>query len=324
MAAALASAAAPPGVIAWAASASQAKSPLEIKVGQTEALSHIEFRWAGGARYQARRAGQTLTLHFERLADPDMSLLRVDPPAFLQSAELRKAKGAIDVVLTLKPGADAKTGQADGAIFVNLFPAKPADAAPAPAPEPVAATDAPRPDPRPANGVVRLKGEIASGQILLHFPWRNPLGAAAFRRGDGVWLVFDTPGQARPRRRPAANADLQGNQGRVRPRLQRGARQFAGRRRPSGPGRTASTWTLAIGPGLQPWPVGIKTERDAAAPLPTLQGPGGGRHQGGVDRRSGGGRPHRRGDRPVARQGPGRAARLHRSESAALGPRPGL
>ncbi len=63
-----------------------------------------------------------------------MSLLRVDPPAFLQSAELRKAKGAIDVVLTLKPGADAKTGQADGAIFVNLFPAQPADAAPAPAP----------------------------------------------------------------------------------------------------------------------------------------------------------------------------------------------
>ncbi len=58
MAAALAAAAAPPGVIAWAAPASAAKGPLEIKVGQTEDLSHIEFRWAGGARYQARRAAR--------------------------------------------------------------------------------------------------------------------------------------------------------------------------------------------------------------------------------------------------------------------------
>ena len=38
-----------------------------------------------------------------------------------------------------------------------------------------------------------MKGEIVSGQIQLHFAWKNPSSAAAFRRGDGVWMVFDTP-----------------------------------------------------------------------------------------------------------------------------------
>lgn len=266
MAAALAASAAPPGVVAWAAPAASAKGPLEIKVGQTENLSHIEFHWAGGARFQARRDGQTLTLHFERLADPDMTLLRVDPPAFLQTADLRKGKGAIDVVLTLKPGADARTGEADGAIFVNLFPAAIPDAAPAA----VAASVAPRPDPRPANGVVRMKGEIASGQILLHFPWRNPLGAAAFRRGDGVWLVFDTPIKLDLGATPPQTPIFKGIKAVYGP----GYSAV----RVSSPGGSAvrawedgSTWTLAIGQGMQPWPTAIKTERDAAAPLATLR-----------------------------------------------------
>lgn len=255
-----AGAVAPVGLRAWAAAA---KEPLEVRVGQSQNLSHIEFRWSGGVRYKASHTGQTVTLHFERLADPDISLLRVDPPAFLQTAELHKSAGAIDVVLTLKPGADAKTGQADGAIYVNLFPAKPADATPL-------AADAPRPDPRPADGVVRMKSEIASGQILLHFPWRSPLGAAAFRRGDAVWLVFDTPikldlGGAPPQTPIFKGVKAVYGQG------------FSAVRivAPGGPAVRAwadgATWTLAIGPGLQPWATSIKTERDNASPMGALK-----------------------------------------------------
>jgi tetratricopeptide (TPR) repeat protein len=269
MAAALAAVVAPPGLLAWAAPAQKSeqatasKALLEIHVGQAQDLSHIEFRWAGGARYVAKRDGQTLTLHFERLADPDMSLLSVDPPPFLQTAQLRRAKGSIDIVLTLKPGADAKTGEADGAIFVNLFPAATPDSAPVSA-------AGPRPDPRPAGGVVRMKGEIASGQILLHFAWKNPLGAAAFRRGDGVWLVFDTPAKL-----DLANAPPQ-------------TPIFKGVKAVYGPGFCAvrvnspggavtrawadgATWTLAIGAGPQPGPTAIKAERDMTAPLATLR-----------------------------------------------------
>ncbi len=115
-----------------------------------------------------------------------------------------------------------------------------------------------------------MKGEIASGQILLHFPWRNPLGAAAFRRGDGVWLVFDTPVKLDLGAAPPQTPIFKGIKAVYGP----GYSAV----RVSSPGGSAvrawedgSTWTLAIGPGLQPWPVGIKTERDAAAPLPTLR-----------------------------------------------------
>ena len=267
MSAALVAAVAPSNVTAWAAPAAAKGPALQIQVGQTKDLSHIEFHWAGGARFTAKRDGQSLTLHFSRDADPDLSRLRVDPPPFLQTAELRHGKGGSDLVMTLKPGADAKTGEADGAIFVNLFQAPPAADAAALA---AAAAAAPRPDPRPANGVVRMKGEIVSGQILLHFPWRAPLGAASFRRGDGIWLVFDTPIKLDVSSQPPQTPIFKGLK------VINGATFSA--IRVTSPGGAAArawadgpVWTLAIGPGLQGWPAPIKAMRDDAAPSGTLK-----------------------------------------------------
>ena len=50
-----------------------------------------------------------------------------------------------------------------------------------------------RPDPTPTSGVVKLQTQMISGRVLLSFAWKNPLGAAIFRRGEAVWIVFDAP-----------------------------------------------------------------------------------------------------------------------------------
>lgn len=173
------------------APAPRAGAPLDVRVAEAAQFSRIEFHWAGGARATTRRDGQVLTLRFNRDARPDMSRLRVFPPKWLKSAESHTVGGVLEVKLILADDADARVGQSDGATFVNLqakpqAPGEPPK--PAEAPAPVASN---RPDPIPAGGVVRVAAEPQQGRLLLRFPWKAPLGAAVFRRGESVWVVFD-------------------------------------------------------------------------------------------------------------------------------------
>jgi tetratricopeptide (TPR) repeat protein len=155
--------------------------PLIVSVAQSPDFSRIEFRWAGGVRASYRRDGQKLIVHFSRYARPDMSRLRVDPPKWLKSAEDLRADGGLEIVLTLADDADARTGDADGASYVNLY----AKATPG------AAAQTTRPNPVPDSGAVKVAMQSGRGQTTLQFPWKAPLGAAVFRRGGAVWIVFD-------------------------------------------------------------------------------------------------------------------------------------
>jgi len=160
-------------------------SALGVNVAQSSDFSRIEFRFPGGARVSTRRNGQKLILHFSRYLKPDMRQLRVDPPRFLKTAEDRDA-GGLEITLTLADGADAKVVEGDGVIGVNLFSAtQPAGQSGQPA------ATANRPNPVPDTGVVKVAARQQSGQLVLDFPWRAPLGAAVFRRDGAIWIVFD-------------------------------------------------------------------------------------------------------------------------------------
>jgi tetratricopeptide (TPR) repeat protein len=166
------------------------KVPLgAIQVGQTQDMSHLEFGWARGTRMSSRRDGQKLILGFSRAAKPDISRLRTDPPKFLKAAEITSAPGrGVELTLTLTDDADAKVGAADGVNYVNLF--QRAGTPPASdQPPPPAMT---RADPVPASGVVVAQAVKSGPQVAITFPWKAPLGAAVFRRGATVWVVFDT------------------------------------------------------------------------------------------------------------------------------------
>jgi tetratricopeptide (TPR) repeat protein len=234
---------------------------MQIHVGQSNGFSRIEFHWQGNVGYTTRREGDDLIVRFSRDADPDMARLKVDPPPFLKTAALRRQGKILEIVLTLQPGADAKPGQDTDSVYVNLFPKQPDNPT---------APPAPKVDPVPAGGVVRMEGEIAQGQVLLRFPWKAPLGAAAFRRGEAVWLVFDTEAKLDVSKAPAETS------------------MFKGLKVYSGPGYSAvriaspsvatvkawadgSTWILGLGPGVQPPAVPIKAERDTDSQAPGLR-----------------------------------------------------
>ena len=272
----IAGVAAPAG---WTSAAAQrpAANALAVRVAENKDFSRVEFRWVGGARFTARRDGQTVVLKFSRYAVPDMTRLRVDPPKWLKTAADRNVGGGLELTLTLADGADAQWGEADGAIFVNLLAATTAEAAkpgapPTPAPGAPKAMQAPdlaaRPDPTPVGGVVKMRAEMNNGQVLLHFLWKSPLGAAVFRRGEAVWIVFDTP----------AKIDISG--------APHGFRQVSKIQAVQGADFTAvrivappdvsataigqgADWTVVLGSQAEP-PTQIKVTRDDASATATL------------------------------------------------------
>ncbi|CAN5233534.1 hypothetical protein BH10PSE4_BH10PSE4_29700 [soil metagenome] len=236
---------------------------LEVRVAQAPDFTRLEF--PGSRGMQARREGATLVLRFPRDANPNLSVLNVSPPRWVRTAEARHVGGVVEIVVGVADDADFRAGNADGDDFVNLF-ARQQAAAPAPEAAPIAAR---RPSPMPASGVVPVKFSKVGGQVQLSFEWANPAGAAVFRRGEAVWVVFDTP----------ARLDIG--------KLPVGTPQYRRIQAFKGPDYTAlristpqgvpfyadgvgGNWTIALGAGLQDAPDLIHVARDDNATPATL------------------------------------------------------
>ena len=227
----------------------------EIRVAVGPGFSRLDLRGESAIR----RDGAAVVVRFFG-AGPNLARLHVDPPPFLKAVDVKAVGGGAEVRLTPADGAEVVIGHADGVAFVNLRPA-PQKAAPA---APAAAT---KPDAAPPGGV-RMAAAFEAGVLTLRFPWKTPVGAAVFRRGDGVWVVFDA----------AAKLDLASA-----PRGLPQARKFE---LVDGPGFTAlriaspeatslsahaegAVWTVSLGPadGAPAPPVAVGRDEDGSAAL---------------------------------------------------------
>jgi tetratricopeptide (TPR) repeat protein len=237
------------------------RATLDVKIAQAEDFSRVEFHWMGGARAASRRDGQNVILRFSRNAQPDLAQLKIFPPKWIKSAGARTVNGALEVTLTLADDADAKVGFADGATYVNAF-ARTADAK---AVEVKAARSASVPD----GGVLKVSGQAGPKATSFSFPWKAPVGAAVFRRGESVWVVFDTK----------ASFDLSA--------LPKISSQYSRANTVQGPDFTAvcittpadaaisaqavgGVWTVTIGESGQPKPGVVNPIRDVEAAQPAL------------------------------------------------------
>ncbi|MFP5297294.1 MAG: hypothetical protein ACLGG3_08245, partial [Alphaproteobacteria bacterium] len=174
MAAAAAGAVALAPLAPLAQEAGAALDPVTIRVGANDAFTRVEFAGVIGARSQVRREGRDVVVRIGTTAAPDVSRLRVDPPPGVEKVETRAVRGGTELVLTLAEGAGIRNGVADGAVWLNLYaqaPAAPADAA--------------------AVATVPVTSRAMPDKVALEFRWDEPVGAAVFRRGEAVWVVFD-------------------------------------------------------------------------------------------------------------------------------------
>jgi tetratricopeptide (TPR) repeat protein len=269
-AACIVSVAAPASLAAPVAQAVANSGGLDVRVATAKTFSRVEIR---GARPTVRQDGQTVTLSFSRDADPDIARLRTSPPKWFKGAEKRHVGGRLQLVLTLDENAEIKVGNADGATYINAFE-KPEPPPPAEAPPEaeVAEAEPVRPSPLPPGGVIPVGSQVAAGQVQFSFPFANPAGAAVFRRGDAIWVVFDTPANLDISKAPRGVAAVRGVQA-FRAADHAALRIDSQADAPVFVTSVGSTWTVSVGPGAQPQPAIVKVTRETAGGPASLKAP---------------------------------------------------
>lgn len=228
--------------------AGAALDPITIRIGSNAEFTRIEFAGVVGSRSRVRREGDQVIVRIGSTAAPDVSRLKVDPPRGVSKVETRAVSGATELVLTLADGAGVRSGSADGAVYLNLY----AEAPPARAGSPAAA--------------VPVVARTSPGKVSLAFRWPTAVGAAVFRRGEAVWIVFDTPARldmsGAAELGPASDAHWTAGPDHVAVRI---AAPVAA---PVSAVADGSTWTVTI--GGEPVAVdGVRIDRDDAGE-PTL------------------------------------------------------
>ena len=238
-----------------------------MRVAQANGFSRVEFRGAPDA--QVKKVGQTLVFTFPRDADPDIARLHTAPPKWIKTAEKKHVGGRLQLSLTLTDDADYKVGSADGATFVNVFEKAPPTAAELAAAK-AATPEPPRPNPIPAGGIVHMASRVDNAQVQFSFTWANPAGAAVFRRGDAIWVVFDAPATIDVGRSPkgliqysAISSTKGADYAAVRIEAAHGVPVFAS--------AIGATWTISLGPGDQGPPSVVRVMRDEAEGPATLK-----------------------------------------------------
>jgi hypothetical protein len=164
-----------------------------VSIGVQEDYTRLVFRFASATTVTPLLQGNRLDLRFSRAADIDIAELRATPPRLVREVRRLSAAGApVRLQLTLEPGVRQRHFVDGDRVVVDLLEpegglqesasAAGAQEAPVPATPPVAGT-----------GRVQLVEEASVTRITV--TWSQPARAAAFRRGEAIWLLFDASGR---------------------------------------------------------------------------------------------------------------------------------
>jgi hypothetical protein len=140
-------------------------------------VHRVEFAGVIGSRSRVRREGRNIIVRIGTTAAPDVSRLKVDPPPGVEKVETRAVTGGTELVLTLAEGGDARSGSADGAVYLNLY---------------AQAAEAPAPAAGSAAATVPVTTRAEAGRVTLDFGWTTPVGGRRLPPGEAVWIVFDS------------------------------------------------------------------------------------------------------------------------------------
>ena len=180
------------------------RSDIDIRVGRNAKSGRIEIYGAIGSRASVRRDNSQVVIRLPGKQKPDLGDIRSNPPLGITGVDVKSDDRASEIWLKVADGYDTHFGRSDGAVFVQIDPTaaegakpngisinlqdllKPQDKAPA------APGDQAHLNKAVAVPVVPLEVSSVDGGTDIAFPFAGPAAAAVFRRGESVWVVFDT------------------------------------------------------------------------------------------------------------------------------------
>lgn len=186
--------------LAWPASAqapgADAARPareevVEVSAGLRSELTRLTFSWASTISVAVRQDGAIVDLRFSRPGDPVLADLRVSPPRYLRSIRRVSRPGEpLLVRLELDPRVRIRHFSDGGDIVIDLL--KPEAEAVVPEPAAPVKQSIVYSDPVPKGGSVSVRANEEDGGTRLTLRWPRPARAAAFRRGEGIYILFDS------------------------------------------------------------------------------------------------------------------------------------
>ncbi|MET0182638.1 MAG: hypothetical protein ABW199_07110 [Caulobacterales bacterium] len=187
---------APPAARPAAQTTTAAPSSASITVGLRDDFTRLSFRFPLTTTVTPILSNDRLELRFSRPADLDIAEVRASLPRFVRSLTRTSAAGQpLRLALTLDPGVRQRHFVDGDRVVVDLL-------APADSPAPRQQTaDGNLPltggasnayaVPR-GNAPVRVSEEADATRITVR--WPSQARAAAFRRGEAIWILFEANG----------------------------------------------------------------------------------------------------------------------------------
>lgn len=165
-----------------------------VSVGAQADYTRLAFRFAGPTTVTPLLQGNRLDLRFSRAADIDIAELRAAPPRLVREIRRVSAAGApVRLQLTLEAGVRQRHFVDGDRVVIDLLPPEGGlEQTTAAAGE---RSNAPAPARPPVNGTGRVQIVEGANDTRVTVTWPDAARAAAFRRGEAIWLVFDATGR---------------------------------------------------------------------------------------------------------------------------------
>jgi len=165
-----------------------------VSVSAQRDYTRLAFSFQSATTVTPILQGNRLDLRFSRAADIDIAELRANPPALIREVRRTSAAGApVRLQVTLAPGVRQRSFVEGNRVVVDLLPpeggVEHATAANG------ATNEAPVPALQPVHGNARVQLVEEANVTRVIVTWPAPVRAAAFRRGEAIWLLFDATGQ---------------------------------------------------------------------------------------------------------------------------------
>ena len=180
--------------LAWPASAqapSAREELVEVSAGLRSEFTRLTFAWKSNVSVNVSQDGSVLDLRFSRPGDPVLADLRVSPPKYLRAIRRISRPGQpLLVRLELDARVKARHFSEGKNVVIDLLQPEAQDASPQSI-EPVKPAIA-YADPVAKGGTVSVRAAESDGISTFTLRWPKPARAAAFRRGEGIYLLFDS------------------------------------------------------------------------------------------------------------------------------------
>jgi tetratricopeptide (TPR) repeat protein len=178
---------------------------IRLRAGEHDGFSRLAFDWNGPVGYAVSRRGNSVTIAFDRRAKIDVAKVRADLPRWVKSVMAAPLGRGVALTLDVAKGARLQHFRDGHVVAIDVLRPKASGAAIAKLTSSGGARK-----PRPLVKAARFSAtQLDDGRALaLRFDWGTATGAAVFRRGGRLWLVFDNPLSVDPRRINAVGGDI--------------------------------------------------------------------------------------------------------------------